>query len=354
MRDHKKLMIHQSADIRTAVKTINDNGIGFAVIVDDNEVIIAILTDGDFRRAVLRGLDLNENVLEIANRTFKYVKSSCSHYDALEIMQRGKFGFLPVVDDEGKLVEIVAKNDLIAADVSVSPPVRIESFAVIMAGGKGTRMAPFTEVLPKPLIPIGDKTMIEIVMDEYAKFGIDIFYISVGHKAKMIKSYFEYCENSYQINYINEDKPLGTCGALKYLEGKFTSPFFVSNCDIIIKNDYAKIYKYHQAEGYILTIVTSMQHVIVPYGVCELKDNGSLLRIKEKPKFDYLINTGMYVLSPEALQFIPSDCYFDITDLIEALLANNLKVGVYPVSEQSYIDVGQWNEYKKAINILTI
>ncbi|WP_306534106.1 nucleotidyltransferase family protein [Geobacter sp.] len=352
MRDYDKLKISYKLNIRSAVRSINEAGIGFAVIVDDDDLVIGILTDGDFRRAVLKGLDLNESVLRITNREFQFVRPGFSDSDALHLLQSGKFAFLPVLDNN-RLIGILSEHDLQYPDLSTPTKKKVDSHVVIMAGGKGTRLEPFTKILPKPLIPIGDKTMLEVIMDEYAKYGINDFHISVCHKAKMIKAYFEYIENGYNIHYINEENPLGTCGALKLIEGKFDTPFFVSNCDIIIKSDYSKIFDYHQSENFMFTIVTSMQQMIVPYGVCELNASGGLSRINEKPKFDYLINTGMYVLNPEVLQFIPEGIYFDITDLIKKLLDMNLKIGVYPVPEQSYVDVGQWAEYKRAISILT-
>lgn len=353
MRDYEKLKINHRLSVRSAVKSINEAGIGFAVIVDDDNLVIGILTDGDFRRAVLSGLDLDENVLKITNRKFQFVPPGFPEAEALQMLQSGKFAFLPVLES-GRLVSILSEHDLLQPESGSQPIKKLESNVVIMAGGKGTRMEPFTKILPKPLIPIGDKTMIEIIMDEYAKYGINDFHISVCHKAQMIKAYFEYTENGYNIQYLHEENPLGTCGALKLVEGKFSAPFFVSNCDIIIKSDYSKIFDFHQSQNFMLTIVTSMQQLVIPYGVCELNVSGGLSKINEKPKVDYLINTGMYVLNPEALKYIPDATYFDITDLIKKLLDIDQKVGVYPVPEQSYIDVGQWTEYKKAISVLTV
>ena len=221
-----------------------------------------------------------------------------------------------------------------------------------MAGGKGTRLAPFTYILPKPLIPIGEKPVIEIIIDEYIKFGVNNFFISVNHKANMIKAYFEDINHEYSIGYVIEDKPLGTAGSLKYLEGKIDSDFFVSNCDIIIKENYNSIYDFHKKNDNILTLVSSMQHHTIPYGVCEIENGGTLKSITEKPQYDFLVNTGMYILSPEALKYIPENEFFHITHLIEKLKDDGKKVGVFPVSEKSWIDIGQWTEYKKAVEFL--
>ena len=188
--------------------------------------------------------------------------------------------------------------------------------------------------------------------NEYAKFGMKDFYISINHKGKMIKAYLEDHEGDYFFRYISENKFLGTAGALKYLDGKLDSPFFVSNCDIIIKDDYTKIYDFHKKGGYALTLVASMQHHTIPYGVCEIENGGDLKSIIEKPQYDFLVNTGMYVLDPEVLGYIPENEFFHITHLMEKLKKEGLKIGVYPVSEKSYIDVGQWNEYKNAMKVM--
>lgn len=152
-----------------------------------------------------------------------------------------------------------------------------------MAGGKGSRLAPFTDILPKPLIPLGNKTIIETIMDEYALYGINEFYISVNYKAKLIKAYFEDIELPFKINFIDEEKPLGTGGALKYLENKIKSCFFVSNCDIIIKDNYATIVDFHKSGNFDITLVGSMQHFTLPYGVCKINNNGNLSVIIENP-----------------------------------------------------------------------
>jgi NDP-sugar pyrophosphorylase family protein len=214
-----------------------------------------------------------------------------------------------------------------------------------MAGGKGTRMKPFTNILPKPLIPIGEKTMLEVIMEEYSKYGIHEYYLSVNYKRNMIKAYFEDEPNNYEIHYIEEDEPLGTAGSLKLVEHIIKTPFFVSNCDILVKGDYDKMYDFHIQGGFDLTIIGTMQHHQVPYGVCEIKEGGELIKIIEKPEYDFLVNTGMYILQPNVLDYIPENKFFHITHLIEGLKEKGGKVGVYPISEKSWIDVGQWNSY---------
>ena len=218
-----------------------------------------------------------------------------------------------------------------------------------MGGGKGTRLDPFTRILPKPLIPMGNDPIIKIIMDEFGKYGMSDFYITLNNKGKMIKAYFHDHNLPYKINFIEEQKPLGTAGALKLIKPKLKETFFVSNCDIIIKSDYNDIIKFHKERKNSLTLVGSMQHYTIPYGVCEIENGGDLISIREKPQYDFLTNTGMYVLELDVLNLIPGDTYFDMTDLIKAIQGKGQKVGVFPVSKESWIDVGQWAEYKNAI-----
>ena len=177
----------------------------------------------------------------------------------------------------------------------------------------------------------------------------DDFFISLNDKGRMIKAYFHDYDLGYRINYLEEDKPLGTAGALKYLEGRLDVSFFVSNCDIIIHTDYGSVYEFHKKGSYELTLVGSMQQYTIPYGVCEIDNGGVLKAIQEKPQYDFLVNTGLYLLEPTILQYIPENEYFDMTDLIRAVQYNGLKVGVFPVSEKSWIDIGQWNEYNSVV-----
>ncbi len=351
MRDLDKYIVKSSSNIRTAIKQMDKGGIGFIAIVDDKEKVEGIVTDGDFRRAILNGIDLEKNVLLITNKSYKYLTKGYSQNEALQYFKGTVVvEYLPVLEN-GKLIDIISKDDLSNKDeFEIFKRKKLNLPVVIMAGGKGTRLDPFTRILPKALIPVGEKPIIEVIMDEYAKYGMINFYISVNHKDRMIKAYFEDRKSDYNFTYINEDKPLGTAGSLKFLEGKFNDPFFVSNCDIIIRSDYSKIVKFHKANKYDLTLVGSMQHQTIPYGVCTFENGGLLKSIQEKPEYDFLVNTGMYLLNPHILRYIPENKYFDMTELINLVQKKGHAVGVYPVSEKSWIDVGQWREYEKVLN----
>jgi NDP-sugar pyrophosphorylase family protein len=221
-----------------------------------------------------------------------------------------------------------------------------------MAGGFGTRLKPFTDIIPKPLIPIGKKSVIEYIIDKYREYGINNFYLSINYKARFVKAYFADLQPDYNVYYIQEDKPLGTAGSLKLLEGKIEQPFFVSNCDIVINTNYAKFYDFHISNKFDLSLVAALQKFQIPYGVCKINPDFSLIDIDEKPVQYHLINTGMYIVNPETLKLIPKGKLFHITDLMNEIIRQGGKVGVYPISQEAWIDIGQTEEFKKNLRLL--
>ncbi|MDH3975358.1 MAG: sugar phosphate nucleotidyltransferase [Deltaproteobacteria bacterium] len=320
------------------------------VFVEDNDQLVGSVSNGDIRRTLLKEVSLKTPVSKIMNGSPIYVEEDCDESAIKEIFMEKKISAIPMLNQKGKVVKIIFKDDLFEGGHEIYN--KIDLPVVIMTGGKGTRLDPFTRILPKALIPIDDKPVIDIIMNEYAKYGMYNFILSLNHKSAMIKAYFQECENAYKIDFIQETHPLGTAGALRLLRNRISSPFFVSNCDIIVKADYTGLYQFHADGGFALTIIASMQHYTIPYGICELDEGGTLEAISEKPEYDFLVNTGMYILNPETIDLIPEDKMFHMTDLINSLKRNNYKIGVYPVSEKSWIDIGQWGKYKESADRL--
>lgn len=329
---------------------IDDGGIGFCVCVDNKNKVVGVVTDGDFRRAVYNGIKLDSKIKRIMNRKFYYVEKNYDLEETKKIFNETIVEQIPVLDN-GILIDIISVDNYSGKDKKENRR-SLDNSVIIMAGGSGKRLDPFTRILPKPLIPLGNEPIIKVIMDEFRKFGMDNFFITLNDKGRMIKAYFNDHDLNYNIEFIEEKKPLGTAGSLKYLEGKLLAPFFVSNCDIIIHANYFSIYEFHKKGSYDLTLLGSMQQYSIPYGVCEIDNGGILKGIKEKPEFDILVNTGFYLLNPNVLNHIPENEYFDMTDLIEKIKGKGLKIGVYPVSEKSWIDVGQWSKYNSTINEL--
>ena len=270
-----------------------------------------------------------------------------SQEDATRVLRDKKLNLIPVIDKDGKVVDYLTWSNIKGGK---RPVKKLDNVSVvIMAGGKGTRMQPFTKILPKPLVPVHEKPIIEHIIERFTDVGCDEFHLTVNYKGRILKAYFEELQPDYGIHYVDEQEPLGTAGSLRFLKGKFNQPFFVTNCDIIIKADYTSLYEFHQKGGYDVTLVASTKEYIIPYGTCELNGDGHLSHINEKPHYDFLINTGLYVLNPDVLKLIPKNTFFHITHLIEDAKSQGKKIGVFPVDDDAWIDVGEWAEYQKAV-----
>ncbi len=336
-------LIMQSATVVEAMQKIDFNAKGILFVVDGEERLIGVITDGDVRRWLIKTGDLQETVEKIMNRNpkviyYKEIKT------AKERMEKYCITALPVVDTQDHITDIVFKEakDVIA-EIEGKKALRGIP-VVIMAGGKGTRLYPYTKILPKPLIPIGDIPIMERIINVFRRYGVQEFYATVNYKKSMIKSYFAENMGNFSLQYVEEDQPLGTAGSLSLIEEQFSTPLIVTNCDILIHADYADIFQYHQKTGNELTMVTALKNIVVPYGVIHSNGNGRIDSMEEKPRLSYFVNTGMYILNPELLQEIPDGTCFHMTDLASQLLKEGRKVGMYPISEDSFLDMGEFEE----------
>lgn len=350
----QKLTISQDISIREAVEAMDSIALGIVLIVDDDLHLLGIITDGDLRRSILMNVDLDNPVSAIMKReALTICEEDITDAEIVRIFTEHVIRHIPVLNEDGAVTDVIAWIDIESDHLKQQRQnVNLDCDVMVMAGGKGTRLDPFTRFLPKPLVPIGEKPVLEIIMDSFRPHGVRRGFISVNHMKNMIRTYLENTDLGVPVEIVEEDKPLGTAGALRFLKGQVDSPFFVVNCDVIIKSDYSSIYKHHMSNNHMLTVVGSLKHHQVPYGVCEVNADGTLDRINEKPRFDFLVNTGMYVLSPEVLDLIPSDERFDMTHLIEVVLDSGATVGVYPISENAWLDTGQWEEYKRTVKLL--
>lgn len=307
----------------------------------------SLVSIGDIQRAIIAKINLSEPVHSIIRKDIRVAFDTDDIDKVKERMRLKRNEFMPVIANDNTIVDIIFWNDLFDKDEK-KPQKPLNLPVVIMAGGKGTRLKPITNILPKPLIPLGEKTILEEIMDKFVNAGCNTFHLSVNYKAEMITHYFENLNNpNYKIQYFKEDKPLGTAGSMYLVKDKITSTFFVSNCDIIIDQDLEELYNYHKDNNNKITIVSVLKHYYIPYGTIETENGGILKELIEKPKLTFQINSGMYILEPEVLQEIPENTFFHITELIDKLNQNGENVGVFPVSEGSWKDIGEWDEYLK-------
>ena len=351
MKKYEELCISSGSTILVALKQMDTTHRKLLIVTKEGK-FYNLLSIGDIQRAILKGEDLN-NPLDGILRTETNVATI--HQNRAEIEQyvrAHKTEFMPIVDDNQQLVDVIFWEDIFHTRVDR----HTQDFnlpVVIMAGGQGSRLRPLTNVLPKPLIPIGDQTLMEDIMDRFVECGCHNFYVSVNYKADFIRRYFDNLDKpQYHIEYFQEDKPLGTAGSLHLLKERIKKTFFVSNCDIIIDEDYSEILDYHQQNNNEITVVAALRNYSIPYGTMETSEGGLLTSLTEKPNLTFKINTGMYILEPHLINEIPSDRLYHITFLIEKLINEGRKVGVFPISEGSWTDIGNWSEYLKIIRAL--
>ncbi|MCR5107242.1 MAG: NTP transferase domain-containing protein [Lachnospiraceae bacterium] len=332
-------LIDESMTIIDALRQIN-KGEKSVVFVLKNNRLVAALSDGDVRRYIINGGDLAKTVKEIANYSPVYVHEK-DEVNYSKLMREHSITALPLVDDCMTVIDIKF--------ISNPNPVvdKLDIPVVIMAGGIGSRLRPFTEILPKPLIPIGNKTITEHIIDRFNMHGCTHFDMIVNYKKNLIKSFFQDNEYKYDVSFVEEPEYWGTAGGLKLIEGKYDGAFFITNCDILIEEDYKAIYDYHKKNNNIITLVCAKKQVVLPYGTVDVDENGNLTAFREKPSFEFKTNTGLYIAEQEFLEEIPENTRIDITDVIENCVKKGKKVGVYLISEDSWMDMGQMEELKR-------
>jgi len=348
MTQFNKYIINSHTEIRNALNIMHSEQLDILVITDNNEIVLGVFTMGDFARAILNNYNLDSPLHSVIKKDFSSLNFDYTNEDIIELFLDETINEIPVLEN-GELRNIIFRNDIPQSKIDQKNNIISKLPVVIMAGGRGVRLDPFTRVLPKPLIPLGDDPIIKVIMDKFGYYNIRDFYISLNDKEKMIKAYFYDKNLEYNINYIQENEPLGTAGSLKYLSKTITKPFFLNNCDIIIKYDYRKIYDFFNNNDYKMVIVGSLREYSIPYGICEIKNGGELISINEKPTYELLANTGLYLIDSSVLSIIPDDTMYDMNDLIIEALERKIKIGVYPVPENSWFDIGEWSAYNRTI-----
>jgi dTDP-glucose pyrophosphorylase len=314
------------------------------LIIIDSDNFVGLISAGDIQRAIIQNKPLDTLIIDVIRKNIRYAKSDDTFDSIREMMIRFRMELCPVVDEHNVIEKVYYWEDIFQEN-KPAPAEQFNLPVIIMAGGVGSRLKPLTNVLPKPLIPIGEKTILEDIFERFSNHGCDTFYISVNYKADLIEYYIRNQELPYNLHFFNEDKPMGTAGSLSLLKGKINETFFVSNCDILIDQDYSEILEYHHTNKNEITIVAALKHFPIAYGTIETGENGKLTALTEKPELTFKINSGMYILEPHLLDEIPENQFFHITHLIEIIVERKGNVGVFPVSEKSWKDIGDWKEY---------
>ncbi len=351
----KSFLIQQDVSIKQAMLHLTQKGIKILFIIDENHKLAGTITDGDIRRGIASGKELTTEITQIMPKNYFSVNidDENAKQKAKELMKQHLIEYVPIIDDERRLIDIVSWHDYIITESNNEKQALLHNPVIIMAGGKGVRLDPFTKILPKPLIPLGEKPIIEVIMDRFYERGFYKFKLVINHKKEMIKLYFSENNWPYEIELIEESEYCGTVGGLYLLKDKIESTFILTNCDTLLEGDYGEFLNWHMENKCLLTIIGSHKEVALPYGVLNMV-NGTLIEMIEKPKYDLFVNTGTYVMEPEILDYISDNENMDIDELIIKLKSTNKnKVGVFPCWGR-WFDIGQWDEYKKTLKTMGI
>ena len=346
----KNLLVKPNSNIKNALKQMSEIGEKCLVVVDGKNNLLGTLSDGDIRKAILNGKINEGQIKEYYQRKPTFLrKENYSIRQVKNIFLKKRIDVIPIIERSKKVVDVITFENIFKRKTHSKT---FSKTVVIMAGGKGTRLEPFTNVLPKPLVPINEKPVIEHIIEKFVENKVSNFFITLNYKSKILKAYFQEMKPKFKLSFIDEPKPLGTAGGLNLLDGKLKRPFIVANCDTIININFDDLIHFHISNSNDMTIVASSKEHIVPYGTCKLTKKGYVEKIVEKPKFDFFVNVGLYVLNPALLKLIPKNKSYDMTDLIKLAKTKKKQIGAYPIDDESWIDVGQWSEYHKAVDRL--
>ncbi|KGP75865.1 alcohol dehydrogenase [Desulfosporosinus sp. Tol-M] len=338
----KNVLITTDTPIVKAIEIIDRAGLQIALVVNENGRLLGTVTDGDIRRAILKHLSLDETVIKVMNPAPCFVYRNQSRENANLLMISKKLRQIPVLDEEHRVVGLEIADELL------TPPPR-DNWVMLMAGGLGRRLEPLTENCPKPLLKVGDKPLLETILESYIEQGFKYFYISVNYKAETIINHFGNGSRwAVKIEYLHESKPLGTAGALGLLPAKPEKPLLLMNGDILSKINYGKLLDFHQKNLTVATICVKEYNLQIPYGVIITQKN-QLLEIEEKPLQQFLINGGLYVFNPSVLDNVPVNSYLDVPVLLRMLLDQGKDIAVFPIREY-WIDIGRFDDYQRANN----
>lgn len=348
----KGLMVSPDAPIKLAMQKLNETAEKILFVVSGNNKLIGTVTDGDIRRAIINGIEFNERVENIMYKNYFSIESGSEGIKeyAKQIMIENKIEQIPILDDKGAINDVILWTDIIGENKRTESRRLHANQVVIMAGGKGTRLDPFTKILPKPLIPIGDKPVIELIMSRFYRYGFNRFTYTLNYKKEYLKLFLKENKFPYVIDWVEEEDFFGTAGSLSLLADKMTDTFFVVNCDSLLDVNFEEILKWHRAHEAAMTVIGCHNEIKIPYGILKMSD-GKLDKIVEKPVHDYVINTGIYVMEPHVISYIPKGKPMDMNVLLELVIKKE-KVSVYPIYN-GWFDIGQWEEYKSSVEKLS-
>ena len=346
MRNQKNFFVFKNESIKNAIIKIKKNGTRTVIVIDEYMHLLGTLTEGDIQKGLLKKKTINSSISLLYKKNPKKINFSNINEDKIKkLFLLGQYGVLPVVDSKNIVKKVLTWDNIFKTEKKDFNLKKID--VVIVAGGEGKRLKPFTEILPKPLIPVNSKPMLEHIIENFNNFKFSKFHLVLNHQAELIKSYFKSLNKNYKINFFKETRALGTVGGVALIKKIQSEDFIIANCDTLFKIDYSKLYDLHKKNDNLITLVASKTPFIFPYGVCETKDD-RLVSMLEKPKYNFMANTGLYLVKKKIIKLLPKNKKMDMTDLIQKVMKLGNKVGVYQISSESWTDLGQLSDLKKA------
>ncbi|MEC1178875.1 nucleotidyltransferase family protein [Metasolibacillus meyeri] len=339
MKQWEKVQVTKKQTLLDTMKIIEESSLQFAVVVDEGGQLVGTVTDGDIRRGILRGEGLDVSISSVMNATPTSAKCGDKIHKYKQLMHSKRLKQLPIVDERNKVVDI-----LFADKLNVSSN---KNTVILMLGGLGTRLRPLTNDIPKPMLKVGNKPILETIVEGFKQYGYTNFIFSVNYKKDVIQDYFQHGEAfGVSIEYVEENKRMGTAGALSLIKRRPTEPFFVMNGDLLTQINFDQLMQFHIENDSMATMCVREYEYQIPYGVIET-DGASLINIKEKPIHRSFINAGIYVLNPAVFDYIPEGQFYDMPTLFEQLIAEDRRISAFPIHEY-WLDIGQIEEFKRA------
>lgn len=350
---NKDIFVNSDETIKEAILKLNKNGEKCLIVVDAKRKLLGTLSDGDIRKSLVKGLSIKSKIKNIYNKKpFFLYKDDYEKEKAKNIMLSNKFDLVPLVDKKKVVQEIINLFNLNNRSYDIKQKLKKKTGLIVMAGGQGIRLKPFTNFLPKALLPIKNSTVIGEILNNFFLAGFKEANISVNYKSRMLESYFYENNSVLKVKFIKEKIPLGTAGSLSYLKNKYEN-ILVTNCDVIIKFSILNALIFHEENDHDITVLCSSKEYQIPYGVCVADKKNQLIKIDEKPKFNFFLNIGIYVVKNDVIKLINTNSKkIDFPDLVKKAKKYNKKIGIYPIDEDSWFDVGQWTEYSKTLEAI--
>ena len=336
----KEVLVSTQTSLRDAAQILDANALQIVLVVDEEKRLLGTVTDGDIRRGILKGMALTEPVQSIMNPNPSVARANESPKSVLAEMKRKTLHHMPLVDEQGRVVGLDTLDELI------NPQIR-ENRVVLMAGGLGSRLRPLTDDCPKPMLKVGNKPLLETILENFIEYGFCRFYISVNYMSEVVKSYFgDGSRWGVAISYLEEDQRLGTAGALSLLPERPSEPLLVMNGDLLTKVNFSQLLDFHASHLAMGTMCVREYDFQVPYGVVKI-ENHRITGIDEKPVQRFFVNAGIYVLQPEALDIISPNTFFDMPSLFEKFIEQRNETAVFPIREY-WLDIGHMADYERA------